>query len=213
MYIFLFNIMRMRIRSLPLRSKIDELFRCSRKIFTFSPFYFFLLEIFFHSCHEFRSAFTLFLWSLSHYGHTSSRENKWTATQSSDWRSLVNFIYQIAAFNWKMNVLTVFAFAFLDQRFVLDVVVTGLAEEPSAANKNTFTCKRSVPSSAESAVYRFTSSALWAMKKPCVFAWILAPRGFIEILLSTPSSVPFISIANRSSFNFVKHNLKVECGY
>lgn len=57
--------------------------------------------------------------------------------------------------------------------------------------------------------YLFTSSALWAMKNPWVLAWILAPRGFIDILLSTPSSMPFISMANRSSFNLVKHNLVV----
>lgn len=55
--------------------------------------------------------------------------------------------------------------------------------------------------------YRFTSSALWAIKKPWVFACILAPRGLMEILLSAPSSVALISIANNSSFNFVKHNL------
>lgn len=57
-------------------------------------------------------------------------------------------------------------------------------------------------------IYRFTSSALWAIKKPCVFAWILAPRGLMEILLSAPSSVAFISMASSSNFNFVKHNLE-----
>lgn len=54
--------------------------------------------------------------------------------------------------------------------------------------------------------YRFTSSALWAMKNPCVLASIFAPRGLIEILLSL-SSVPLISIANRSSLSFVKQSL------
>lgn len=45
------------------------------------------------------------------------------------------------------------------------------------------------------------------MKNPCVFACILAPLGFIEILLSAPSSLPLISIASSKSFNFEKHNL------
>lgn len=58
--------------------------------------------------------------------------------------------------------------------------------------------------------YRLTSSALCAIKKPWVFAWILAPRGLIDILQSAPSSVALISIASRSSFNFVKHNLNAE---
>lgn len=56
-------------------------------------------------------------------------------------------------------------------------------------------------------IYRLTSSALWAIKNPCVFACILAPRGLMEILQSAPSSVALISIASKSSFNFVKHNL------
>lgn len=56
-------------------------------------------------------------------------------------------------------------------------------------------------------VYRLTSSALWAIKNPCVFACIFAPRGLMEILQSAPSSVALISIASKSNFNFVKHNL------
>lgn len=52
-----------------------------------------------------------------------------------------------------------------------------------------------------------TSSADWAMKNPWVLAAILAPRGLIEILLSLPPS-PFISMASRRSFSFVKHNLR-----
>ena len=54
--------------------------------------------------------------------------------------------------------------------------------------------------------HRLTSSADWAMKNPWVLAAILAPRGFIDILLSAPPS-PLISIASSSSFSFVKHNL------
>lgn len=62
-------------------------------------------------------------------------------------------------------------------------------------------------------IYRLTSSALWAIKNPCVFACILAPRGLMEILQSAPSSVALISIASKSSFNFVKHNLNDCNGY
>lgn len=56
-------------------------------------------------------------------------------------------------------------------------------------------------------LYRLTSSALWAIKNPWVFAKIFTPRGLIEILLSFPSSPPFISIARSRSFNFVKQSL------
>ena len=44
------------------------------------------------------------------------------------------------------------------------------------------------------------------MKNPTVLAGILDPLGFIDILVSPPSS-GLTSIANRSSFSFTKHNL------
>jgi hypothetical protein len=44
------------------------------------------------------------------------------------------------------------------------------------------------------------------MKNPCVLDEILAPRGLMEILESSPSS-DFSSMANRSNLSFVKHNL------
>lgn len=56
--------------------------------------------------------------------------------------------------------------------------------------------------------YLLTSSADCAMKNPCVLATILAPLGFMEILVSAPSD-PFTSIANNSNFSLVKHNLNV----
>ena len=55
--------------------------------------------------------------------------------------------------------------------------------------------------------YLLTSSADCAMKKPTVFEGSLVPRGFMEILLSLPSSL-LTSIANSNSFNLTKHNLK-----
>lgn len=55
--------------------------------------------------------------------------------------------------------------------------------------------------------HRFTSSALWAMKKPWVFAKIFTRRGLIEIFVSFPSSPPFISIANSKSFSLMKQSL------
>lgn len=58
-------------------------------------------------------------------------------------------------------------------------------------------------------VYLFTSSALWAIKNPCVFAIIFTPRGLMEILLSLPSSPPLISIASKSSLSFIKQSLVV----
>lgn len=48
------------------------------------------------------------------------------------------------------------------------------------------------------------------MKNPCVLAWIFAPRGLIEILLSAPSSVALISIASSRSLSLVKHSLHVD---
>lgn len=61
-------------------------------------------------------------------------------------------------------------------------------------------------------LYLLTSSADCAIKNPCVLALIFAFFGLIEILLSAPSS-PLISIAKRSSFNFVKHNLRKDYRY
>ena len=55
--------------------------------------------------------------------------------------------------------------------------------------------------------YLLTSSADCAMKKPTVFEGSLVPRGFMEILLSLPSSL-LTSIANSKSFNLTKHNLQ-----
>lgn len=55
--------------------------------------------------------------------------------------------------------------------------------------------------------HRLTSSALCAIKNPCVFACILAPRGLMDILLSAPSSAPLISMANNSNFSLEKHSL------
>lgn len=57
--------------------------------------------------------------------------------------------------------------------------------------------------------YRLTSSADWAMKKPCVLDEILAPRGLIEILESSPSS-DLSSMASSSSLSLVKHSLPNE---
>ena len=54
----------------------------------------------------------------------------------------------------------------------------------------------------------FTSSADWAMKKPCVLGSILIlGPGLIAIQLSDPSSLR-ASIAIRRSFSFKKHILK-----
>lgn len=55
--------------------------------------------------------------------------------------------------------------------------------------------------------YRFTSSALCAMKNPWVFAKIFTSLGLIEIFVSLPSSPPFISIASSKSFSLMKHSL------
>ena len=57
--------------------------------------------------------------------------------------------------------------------------------------------------------YLFTSSADCAMKNPTVFEGNLVPRGFIDILLSFPSSA-FTSIANKRSFSLTKHSLKIK---
>lgn len=53
---------------------------------------------------------------------------------------------------------------------------------------------------------RLTSSADWAMKNPWVLDDILAPRGLMEILESSPSS-DFSSMASKSNLSFVKHSL------
>ena len=60
----------------------------------------------------------------------------------------------------------------------------------------------------QSMSYLLTSSADWAMKKPCVLVSMrtLAP-GLIAIQLSVPLSF-FASIAINNNFSFVKHNLQ-----
>lgn len=58
----------------------------------------------------------------------------------------------------------------------------------------------------EKYVYRLTSSADWAIKNPWVFEEILAPRGLMDILESSPSS-DLSSMASKSSLSLVKHNL------
>lgn len=57
--------------------------------------------------------------------------------------------------------------------------------------------------------YRLTSSADWAMKKPCVLDEILAPRGLMAIFESRPSS-DLSSMASSNSLSFVKQSLPME---
>lgn len=61
-------------------------------------------------------------------------------------------------------------------------------------------------------LHLFTSSALCAIKNPCVFAKIFAPRGFMDILLSLPSSPPLISIASNNNLSLMKQSLAERCG-
>ena len=52
------------------------------------------------------------------------------------------------------------------------------------------------------------------MKNPTVLGAILKSLGFIQILLSLPSSpspVPFSSMASSSSFSLTKHTLAILC--
>ena len=54
--------------------------------------------------------------------------------------------------------------------------------------------------------YRLTSSADWAIKKPCVLEDIFAPRGLMDILESRPSS-DLSSMASSNSLSLVKQSL------
>ena len=105
------------------------------------------------------------------------------------------------------TVLTVFALALFDERLVLDVIVARFAVEPSTKRQQKYSPFNQWAIKSNLLIYRFTSSALCAIKNPCVFARIFTPRGLIEILLSLPSSPPFISIASKSSLSFVKQSL------
>ena len=87
--------------------------------------------------------------------------------------------------------------------------MAGLAVEPGSENK--CKCQLKVDSLLANLL---TSSADWAMKKPTVLGAILKSLGFIQILLSLPSSpspVPFSSMASSSSFSLTKHTLAILC--
>ena len=101
--------------------------------------------------------------------------------------------------------LTQSAFAFSYDVFIPDFLMAGLAVKPGSEQKTE--CQPKV----SEALYAnlLTSSADWAMKNPTVLGAILKSLGFIQILLSFPSSPSpvFSSMARRRSFSLTKQIL------
>lgn len=131
------------------------------------------------------------------------KRNKWTQIDIYIYIHIRDTLYK-----WYKSLLTVFAFAFLDECLILDILMAGLAVKPRAVKKNgRIIWLRLSIRHFGNFTHRLTSSALCAIKNPCVFACILAPRGLMDILLSAPSSAPLISMANNSNFSLEKHSL------
>jgi len=113
-------------------------------------------------------------------------------------------------FSWNVILLNVFTYErskYFDH--FLKINNAKLMKEKKRNYKKKIDAQRALARLIMNRTNLLTSSADWAMKNPCVLACILEPLGFIDILLSRPSS-PFISIANNRSFSFVKHNLHVK---